>query len=638
MLGLGNLRAEPTEALRAGACWVRPPLAEAAVEASDYISEAQAIAHGSVRLFASHRFDVGSPPQWHRCPLTGVQAPALPAHSISITNRALVGDIKYIWELNRHLHWVVLAQAWALSSNAAHLRTLEEQLRSWLDQCPYGLGPNWTSSLEYALRLLNWSAVWQLIGGPESPLFEGAEGQALRQRWLDSINLHVHAITKHFSRHSSANNHLVGELAGIFVAAQTWPLWASFEALAKRVRRELEREVLLQVAPDGVLREQAFEYATFTFDFFLAVERAAAAAGQPMSLAYLARLKSMCEFIAAVTTVKGAVPQVGDADGAEAFRLDPRPGRDCFAAMQQKGAALFGQTAWLPLEALRRDDVAWLDFENVAARPKNQIDSASTRKMDFAEGGYFLFGSDLGGPSEILGLVDAGPLGYLGIAAHGHADALQVWLAVAGVPVLIDPGTYSYWADKEWRDYFRGTSAHNTVRVAGLDQSVSGGRFMWTRKAQIGNPRTVTRTPDGGFHICASHDGYMRLASRFTHSREVKFVPAQDNALAVIDEVAGARPETIELFWHLSPDWVIKPQSATSMMLTHGSLDLCLQMSVSASATGQLEVIEGQVSPPLAWCSSEYGEKKLCTVVRWAGWAEQVRIETQFSIFSAPKS
>ncbi|MBB4842293.1 hypothetical protein HNP55_000788 [Paucibacter oligotrophus] len=593
------------------------------MDANVYIAEAQAIGHGSVRLFASHRFDVGPAPQWNRCPLTGVLAPARAAHSISITDRALVGDIKYVWELNRHLHWVALAQAWSLSGDARHLHALEVQLRSWLDQCPYGIGPNWTSSLEYALRLLNWSAVWQLIGGLASPLFVGAEGQALRQRWLDSINLHVRAISKHFSRHSSANNHLVGELAGIFVAAQTWPMWTSFEALAKQARLELEREVLLQVAPDGVLREQAFEYATFTFDFFLAVERAAAAAGEPMSQAYLARMQSMCEFTAAITTVKGAVPQVGDADGAEAFRLDPRPGRDCFAAMQQKGAALFGCEAWLPREQFRRDDVAWLDFSADGARSVKGRDGLAQRKLDFPDGGYFLFGRDLGGSNEILGLVDAGPLGYLGIAAHGHADALQVWLSVGGLPVLIDPGTYSYWADKEWRDYFRGTSAHNTVRIGGVDQSLSGGRFMWTRKARIEN-RSVQRGLGGSFRLVAEHDGYLRLAGRFRHQRRVRFEPLE-RSLLVEDVVRGRSPELVELFWHFAPGWSAVLDGNQVLLSRPGQ---ALTLRVEADVPGRLELLQAQTNPPLAWCSSAYNEKEPCQTLRWSANAAQVDLKT----------
>ena len=104
----------------------------------------------------------------------------------------------------------------------------------------------------------------------------------------------------------------------------------------------------------------------------------------------------------------------------------------------------------------------------------------------FPAGGYHILGCDFETGNEIRVVVDAGPLGYQTIAAHGHADALSFTLSVGGLEFLIDPGTYAYHTQRPWRDYFRGTGAHNTVRVDGLDQSRSGGNFMWLKKANAG--------------------------------------------------------------------------------------------------------------------------------------------------------
>jgi hypothetical protein len=69
--------------------------------------------------------------------------------------------------------------------------------------------------------------------------------------------------------------------------------------------------------------------------------------------------------------------------------------------------------------------------------------------------------------------LDHGPLGYLSIAAHGHADANAVTLSLDDRPILVDPGTYLYYSCGKWRDWFRGTRAHNTLNVQGADQSIS---------------------------------------------------------------------------------------------------------------------------------------------------------------------
>ena len=101
----------------------------------------------------------------------------------------------------------------------------------------------------------------------------------------------------------------------------------------------------------------------------------------------------------------------------------------------------------------------------------------------FSENPPAILGSDFESEQEVRLIVDAGPLGYTNIAAHGHADALSFTLSIAGLEFLVDPGTYAYHTQKKWRDYFRGTSAHNTVRVDKQDQSVGGGNFMWLEKA-----------------------------------------------------------------------------------------------------------------------------------------------------------
>ena len=66
---------------------------------------------------------------------------------------------------------------------------------------------------------------------------------------------------------------------------------------------------------------------------------------------------------------------------------------------------------------------------------------------------------------EIWCRCDAGPHGFLSIAAHAHADALAVEVRYNGVDVLADPGTYCYHGEPRWRSYFRSTLAHNTIEV-----------------------------------------------------------------------------------------------------------------------------------------------------------------------------
>ena len=95
----------------------------------------------------------------------------------------------------------------------------------------------------------------------------------------------------------------------------------------------------------------------------------------------------------------------------------------------------------------------------------------------FQPSGYFMM-QDPG--SKVV--VDCGPLGYGTIAAHGHADALSIWASLGGAECLVDLATFVYQEDGDWRSYFRGTSAHNTIRIDRLDQSEMLGLFLWGEK------------------------------------------------------------------------------------------------------------------------------------------------------------
>ena len=297
-----------------------PTLSQA--ERDVLLADADSICAGHVVLFANRRFDVGVPPVWNRDPDSGVVGPAIYAGDITITNREQVGDIKHVWELNRHLHLVRLAQAWTVTGDVAWLHALHQQLRSWLDQCPPLVGPNWTSSLELGIRLINWGLVWQLIGGEGSDLFAGDEGQRLRADWLDSIHAHCSTIARHLSRHSAANNHLIGELAGLYVGASVWPCWNASSAWLEQARRELEHEAQAQFSRDGVNREQAFAYHVFSSEFLFVAGLVGQACDHPFSRGYWTSLLRALRFLRSVRDVGGHVPMVGDADDGIVFRLD----------------------------------------------------------------------------------------------------------------------------------------------------------------------------------------------------------------------------------------------------------------------------------------------------------------------------
>jgi len=614
------------QAERLGRRWARPvPAPDLAcrpvgwvhvardVDAAPYLAAAERLVQGKFDVFALKNIDLGSPPRWNRDPKSGVEAPLTFGKLLDYRDARQVGDIKYLWEPNRHLHLVTLAQAYALSGAARYLDVVRRHLASWFAACPAGMGPNWASALEAALRLINWSVAWQLVGGSASPLFHGRDGESFRQDWLESVYRHAQFIRGHFSRHSSANNHLIGEAAGLFIAALTWPHWPRAQAWRTTARQVLEREALLQNAPDGVNREQAVSYQQFELDLLLLPLLAARAAGDDFPAAYQARIEAMLEYLASIMDAGGNLPMFGDADDGAVVSL-AQSGHFCpYCSLLATGAILFRRGDFKAKAGGLDDKTRWLlgtdaaaEFHALPAAP-----AALPVRQAFPDGGYYVLGRDFEGGDEIRLIADAGPLGYGGIAAHGHADALAFTLSVGGMEFLVDPGTYAYHTQGAWRAYFRGTAAHNTVRVDGRDQSEAGGNFMWLAKAQAGCSAWRSDAAQDVFE--GWHDGYMRLPDPAMHTRRITLDKA-GGRIVIEDVLRMAGAHDVELFFHCSELCQVHG-AGRDYVLGQGGRTILLKLPAAPHAVSDIH--RGSTAPIAGWISRRFDERQPAPTLRW---------------------
>jgi hypothetical protein len=591
-----------------------------------YTHAAEEILCGKFPVFSLQPAELGFPPRWNQDPKTGVMAPLVFGKSIDYRKESLVGDIKYLWEPSRHAQLVTLAQAWHLTRDRKYADGCRIMLQSWFDQCPYNLGVHWTSSLEHSMRLINWMFAWHLLGGDHSVLFEGADGQGFKDRWLTSIYQHCHFIAGHFSRFSSANNHLLGELLGLFIAGWTWPCWAETKRWRERAKDQFEAEAFKQNGSDGVNKEQANWYHQEVADMMLIAGLIGRANDDDFSQAYWDRLHAMMEYVASIMDVNGNVPNFGDADDAIITRLDPSL-PDVYRSMLACGALAFKSAAFKDKAGTIDDKAVWL-FGDEAIDTFSALHGPKLReppRRSFPEAGYYVLGSDFEAAREVRIVADAGPLGYLSIAAHGHADALSFTLSAGGAELLIDPGTYAYHTQKKWRDYFRGTSAHNTVRVDHRDQSVSGGNFLWVKHAR--SRLLELRSSGQQDTFIAQHDGYLRLDDPVIHRRELRYERAS-RTLKVVDELQCRGEHDIEIFWHFGEACSVELK-AGQVVARAGDCELWLQ----APAGMAIDHIRGAEAPPLGWISRSFDSRLPCSVVRTATRIRgTARFETTFTL------
>ncbi len=590
---------------RFGRAWL--PILPQGFDRKTYSAAADAILAGKFNVFAMQGAELGFPPNWNRDPKTGTIAPLSFGKTLDYRDQRIVGNIKYLWEPNRHYETVTLAQAWHITHERKYLDALSVLLTSWFEQAPYPRGVSWSSSLENALRVSNWAVAWHLIGGDHSPLFAGQQGEALRQRWLASIYQHCHFIASHYSYYSSANNHLLGEYMGLYIAATTWPCWPESFAWRKHAKQGLEREALLQNAVDGVNLEQGIWYHHEVADMLLINGLIGRANGDEFSAQYWQRLELMLEFIAALLDRNGNMPMWGDSDDALMVRFSQQSDFDPYKALLATGAILFQRADFAAKAGVFEDKTRWLlgdgaqgDYAALTPNPERKP------KHSFAVGGYHILGSDFEGEDEVKIVADAGPLGYLSIAAHGHADALSFTLSVAGQAILIDPGTYAYHTEQKWRDYFKGTSAHNTVRVDRVDQSVSGGNFMWLTHANAS-----LHSLDGTSKFLASHDGYTRLPDPVTHQRALTY-HKELRQLEVLDTLQCKGEHFLEFFWHIDEHCTVSIASNTVSIRRGRSL-----VKITMLGVGEPQLVRGQEEPPLGWISRRFDAKTASPTICW---------------------
>ena len=593
-----------------------------AVAPEHLTAAAERILAGKYTFFDLTNCELGDPPQWNRDPLTQRAAGDRRAAAIDYRDEREVGNIKYVWEPNRHLHLPLLAQAHALTGDARYALAIRAQIESWIEQCPEGWGPNWISPLELGIRLINWSIAWQLLGGLRSKLFASAEGEAFRDRWLDSIFRHMRMIAGNLSRYSSANNHLIGEAAGVYIAASTWPLWPQVTAWGERCRAILEEECQRQNAPDGGNREQAFGYQTFVLDFLLFAGLAARARGEDFSPVYWRRVEIMIDFLASMTSVAGRLPMIGDADDGRVVSLATEPGFSAHISLIATGAVLFGRPDLAAKAgALDGKTATMLGVESVRrlGQLKQRARNGFRPRLQFSESGYYLMGSAFDTPDEVRLLVDAGSLGYLGIAAHGHADALSFVLNIGDREILVDPGTYAYHTDPAWRRYFRGTLAHNTVGVDEQDQSVQAGNFMWTDHARARCIEFETGTERQRF--VGEQYGYQRLEDPVVHRREI-VCDTRRQLIEVTDMLRCDGEHRIRRCWHFAEDCHVE-RAGRGLKVTSGLTQVFFE---PLEELGSMQLIRGGSAEQGGWVSRRFGCKQPSTSAHWYSRAKGVTV------------
>jgi len=305
---------------------------------------------------------------------------------------------------------------------------------------------------------------------------------------------------------------------------------------------ELDRNLAEDFLPDGVHRECSTHYHMIALRSFAGLRENARRHKIALPAGFDERLERASAFALHCCRPDGTIPALSDADTG-----------DYTALLELLGAQRGGEPC-----------------------------------AGFPDGGYFTQRSGWDRDARFL-IFDCGPLGDGG---HGHYDLLSFEAWAGARPLVVDPGRYTYAeGEPNLRRWFKGTAAHNTVCVDGLDQT------PYARKAPAGpvaQPRFLGRTTRPGIDelVGEAHSPIYEAV----HRRRIAFV--DDRHWVIEDTLSDEREHRYDLRFHLPPGeaWT----SGDAVLARHVAL-----------------VIDGaeQITIEPGWISPRYGVKDEAPVV-----------------------
>jgi len=435
-------------------------------------------------------------------------------------------------------------------------------LRRWVAENPPARGTGW-EPYPTSLRIVNWIK-WALAGNALDD--ECTDSLAVQTRWLRA-RMEGYLLGNHLVSNAKA---LV--FAGAFFdgpEASSW-LATGLGVLADQLPE--------QILADGGHFERSTMYHALALEDLEDLQNLARAYTEVQRLASLAappnlpaRIAAMRHWLAAMCHPDGEIGYFNDA----AVGIAPAP------------SELEGYAARLGL-------------------PGTTAPMATVEEL--SPSGYVRVQT-----GRVVALLDVAPVGPDYLPAHAHADTLSFEMSLGRQRVFVNGGTSRYGESPE-RLKERGTAAHNTVVVDGVDSSEVWGGFRVARRARPQGLQVAEH--DREVTVRCAHDGYRRLAGRVIHSRRWTF---GSGSLAVTDELLGTF-RSAEARLHIHPSIAVRADGHAQavLVLADGA-----EVRV-AIAGGALRVASSEWHP-------RFGVSVPTTCLVITFWAPRIRTDISWS-------
>lgn len=346
-----------------------------------------------------------------------------------------IKDNEVRWQLHRVAWWQSMGLAYRSSGDEKYAKEWVFQFRDWEKKNYLGRSADndqfaWRP-LEVSERIQSFPGVFNLF--VVSPSFT----PAFLMEFLNSYNNQTAYIPKHYSKEG---NHLLFEAQRVLGAGAFFPEFKQSEEWRKSGIEILNREIKLQVLPDGVQWELSPTYHVGCIEIFTKAYNAAKMAGVENEFpeSYIKTIEKMVFVTANISFPNYNYPMFGDT-----WVVDKNQRIKQFASWSKM----------FPNDGL----IEYFATEGTSGKLPDYLSNA------FPNGGLYTFRNGWDHKATIM-VIKAGPPAEF----HAQPDNGTFELWVKGRNFTPDSGCYIYSGDAEvtkMRNWFRQTRVHSTLTL-----------------------------------------------------------------------------------------------------------------------------------------------------------------------------
>lgn len=438
--------------------------------------------------------------------------------------KELIKDIKVPWELSRFYHLYVLGKAFEITGDIKYVHVSCNHITDWLDNNPYLFGVNWMCPMEVGLRAVNWIIGFDFIKHKVSSSFF--------ERFVSSLYDHVIYLENNWEIYDGrTSNHYLSDLIGYFYLCWFFKDLPGFAQKSEWCYQEFLREWDKQIFNDGTSYEGSTAYHRLVTEIFYHFCLLCKEYDFELPEQYKIKFNAMIDFIEWCTPVNGTLVTIGDDDSG---RLLWYGLPECQSLKVQHNNSF--------LLSLSND-------ANVHTLVQAQSELRSIKH--FPNFGISIIKNEQWHVSlRHHAYTKRQPSG------HHQVDIASVTVAINGITVIADPGSYIYTPSVYWRNYFRSIYAHNSFFMTDHEPIIVDNRLF-----ALDLPEHVVECAD----VRKSSMSMMHNLYQSQRLQAFRTVSLVDNHLVISDWWQSDKNGAIDTTWHftLGPEINIKANNSS---------------------------------------------------------------------------